>query len=281
MIDVREWIFINKSSNNGFNFKRFKIPTKLVDAYDGKKNDIIYINPPELCPICGSKEIAGKVKLPGLGGSFGEKQKYISVLMCKEHGQLAKKSNSPRFLYIMCILFISIFLLIRFLSELINNSIILISLAGILGGSGAFISLYILYKDIRFQGVLEDYIVLQYSNTDSIISIKRSDWAEEFKKLNEHYEDKLDLELVEEIKRKYYKNMKKFVIVISSLMIFLVISLILQLIIIVLPLTLILVILAFYFVGKDIQYRGIMNKMNAKDYGIWLKMLWKILIKKF
>ncbi len=270
MIEVRGWISINKSSNNEFKFKRFKIPTKLVDAYNGKKKDVIYINPPELCPICGSKELAGMVKLPGLGGSFGEKQKYISVLMCKEHGQLAKKSNSPRFLYIMCILFISIFLLIRFLSELINNSIILISLAGILGGCGAFISLYILYKDIRFQGVLEDYIVLQYSNTDSIISVKRSDWAEEFKKLNDHYEeDKLDLELVEEIKRKYYKNMKKFAIVISSLMIFLIISLILQLLIVVLPLTLILVILAFYFVGKDIQYRGIMDKMNAKDYGIW------------
>ncbi len=192
MIEVRGWISINKSSNNEFKFKRFKFPTKLVNSYDRKKKDVIYINPPELCPICGSKEIAGTVKLPGLGGKFGEKQKYFSVLMCKEHGQLAKKSNSPKFLYIMCITFISIFLIIRLLSELINNSIILISLTGILGGSGAFISLYILYKDFRFQGVLEDYIVLQYSNTNSIISVKRSDWAEEFKKLNEYYEDKLD-----------------------------------------------------------------------------------------
>ncbi len=115
---------------------------------------------------------------------------------------------------------------------------------------------------------MENFIVLQYSNTYSIISIKRSDWADEFKKLNQCEEDKLDLKLDEKIRKKYSKNLKKFIVIITTLISLLIISIIFQIVIIILPLTILLIILVLFFVGKDIEYRKKIDKMKANEYRI-------------
>lgn len=66
------------------------------------------------------------------------------------------------------------------------NIIILTWLIGILAVGGALILIYITNKDWDIHSDFEDYIVLQCSKTDySIISIRRTDWAEDFKRLNE------------------------------------------------------------------------------------------------
>jgi len=90
----------------------------------------------------------------------------------------------------------------------------------------------------------------------------------EFCKLNQCLEDKLDLELVKEIKEKYHKNLLMFEIILPVLIVGTVILVLLGQIIIVWYLIPIIIVLAILFVGRDIYYRNQIYKMKALDYWI-------------
>jgi hypothetical protein len=198
---------MKNSSDKEFQFKRFRIPTEFVSLPNGKVTNELAINPPKLCPICGSEEVTKKFKVKSSGRYQSNYKKFITVLLCQEHKRLRKQSK-------------------------------------------------LRYKHILFQ----------FYRDGSIFSIKRSDWAEEFQKLNDCEEDKLDLELAKRLYEKVKHSIFVFLIVGLISIIGTLISLILQL----QSLSNIIILLvtgAIFFFGIKIIYHEIkFELLKAEDF---------------
>ncbi len=258
---------ILKSKKEELEYTRLKITNNFVESSKIKKCNEIDIVAPTMCPICGSIEIAGEFKLNSIGGPVGAQKKFIRLKFCKNHKKWVEENKNKKIILPFFILFFSIIFLLFFLSAFFDNIIVLI--IGILGMIIIpFSWLYYAFKVTKYQRNLKNYIIMQYSEPESIISIKRSDWMNEFCKLNQCLEDKLDLELVKEIKEKYHKNLLMFEIILPVLIVGTVILVLLGQIIIVWYLIPIIIVLAILFVGRDIYYRNKIYKMKALDYWI-------------
>ena len=77
-------------------YTRFRIPNNFVITPEGKKTKEISISQPKFCPICGIYDPDGEFKL----NSQRRPQKFITVLMCKEHIKLAETGRNALFLSI-------------------------------------------------------------------------------------------------------------------------------------------------------------------------------------
>ena len=84
---------MKNSSDKEFQFKRFRIPTEFVSLPNGKVTNELAINPPKLCPICGSEEVTKKFKVKSFPGYKSNYRKFITVLLCKEHRRLRRVSK--------------------------------------------------------------------------------------------------------------------------------------------------------------------------------------------
>ncbi len=185
---------ITKLSENGLNFKRFVFLSK-VNATHKKTNKFeLSANIPEICPICGNKDIIGTIKIFNKGIfkiddrtiSITTAKKFINLNICKEHIYLTeinfKKENIILF---SSVLFCLIYFLI-FFDPLLTTIIITI------GGLYSFFSSEKKYTKLR---IIDENIYFNYLLEHSIISIRRSDWAEDFKKLNQCKEYKQGISL--------------------------------------------------------------------------------------
>ena len=195
--------------------KRFKISNNFVISPKRKKSNEISIVPPEICPICGSKEIAGDFKL------YPENtyKKFLSIFLCKDH----YKSSYLTSKFIggcPCFILIVILILAYFLTPLF--------LIFVIGGIAALIFIfYTLFKVMKFMDAINKNITLRFSSKESIISIKRADWANEFQNLNQCDEYIFDYNLTKESREKWIHStyqMIKFVVISSSMMIIFLIS---------------------------------------------------------
>jgi len=185
------------SNHNNSEKKRFKIPNKFVISAKGKKSNEISITPPKICPICGRKDVNGEFKLDS-------GRKFITVFLCNEHKELAEKRpyTIPMFLslisFVLCIIFMPIlFLLITIFITLIIFTIILTFFIFLL-----IFTSYKGFKAANYLNLIKEFINLKYFKKFSIVSIKRLDWTEEFNSLNQASEYKLDLKLIDELKKK-------------------------------------------------------------------------------
>ena len=57
------------------------------------KNQILIIAP-QICPVCGDKEVAGEFKLNSSG--IRNQKTFVNLLMCKEHIKWYDKSKNRR-----------------------------------------------------------------------------------------------------------------------------------------------------------------------------------------
>jgi len=192
-----------KSSINPLESKseiiRFKIPNKFVISHKGKRTNEISIVPPKLCPICGKKDAENEFKINTYG------RKFMIILLCREHSILAKKAQKPIPIVLSLISFILFIIFMPILFLLTNIFITLIVFGIIL----SFLIFYI-YKGARgtkHVDIILEYINLKYFKTLSIVIIKRMDWSDEFKILNLAKEYKIDLELIEELKKKKHRSL--------------------------------------------------------------------------
>lgn len=189
------------SNNNNFEKKRFKIPNRYISSPKRKERNEIKIIPPNICPICGKTNVDDKHKLKSRSYNF---RKFITIFMCGTHIQFNEKTKLLRllnFISIFTILLIISLLLLNIIPSSFTGSIIyliipiicvLLSFNLIKGG----------FKLTLIQNLENKYINFKFYRKYSIISIRRLDWANEFKNLNQTSEYKLNLELIEELKKK-------------------------------------------------------------------------------
>ena len=189
------------SSDNNSEINRFKIPNIFVSSPKGKKRNEIEIIPPNICPICGKTDVDKNYEIKSSSYNF---RKFITILMCSRHIQVKEKTNFSKLLH-----FVPIFIIL-FMISLLFLKIITISFTSL------FIFLIVPIICVSFtyniikggnklalnQKFINKYITLKVYRVYSIISIIRLDWAKEFKNLNQTSEHKLDLELIEVLKKK-------------------------------------------------------------------------------
>ncbi|TFG24680.1 MAG: hypothetical protein EU529_03510 [Promethearchaeota archaeon] len=192
---------MKKLSDNKSEKKRFKIPNRFVSSPKRKERNEIKIIPPNICPICGKTNVDEKYKLRSRSYNF---RKYITIFMCGTHIQFNEKTKFLRllnFISIFTILLIISLLLLNIISSSFTGPIIYLIIPIIC----ALFSFNIIkggFKLTWIQDLEKKYVNFKFYRKYSIISIRRLDWANEFKNLNQTSEYKLDLELIEELKKK-------------------------------------------------------------------------------
>lgn len=161
-------------------YKQIKILNEFKSPPKKFKKKEILINPPQICPICGNTEIAGnrllfnKVNWHDIM-RFGGGIKNIKVLVCSKH--LYEEKINFKFEYLL----LSIALLITILSLMFDFVVF-----GAIISFGIFIYTFYKYakKEMKMVKIV-DYIMFKSYPDYSVISIKREDWAEEFRALNQ------------------------------------------------------------------------------------------------
>ena len=185
----------NSSENNSEN-KKFRLPYRFVSSPKRKEHNEIIITPPKICPICGRKDVDGEFKLC----STKNGNKFITVLLCSEHKELSEKDQNmiPLCLSLISLLVISFFMPILFLLITVFMTFLIF----------AIVMIFFVFRTVKaFKGsnnisFVNKYINLKCFKTSYVLSIKRSDWIKEFKSLNQVSEYKVDLELIEDLKKK-------------------------------------------------------------------------------
>ena len=206
---------INPSLESKSEVKRFKISNKFAISHKGKKSNEISISSPKICPICGKENVDSEFKIKTYG------KKFMIVLLCKEHNDLAK-AQKPTPIVLSLISFILVILFMPILFLLTNIFITLIVFGIIL--SYFIFTIYKAVKGAKYLNLILEDINLKYFKTFSIVIIKRLDWADQFKSLNQAEEYNIDLELIEELKKKKLRSLINLgiivIIYISSVIIF-------------------------------------------------------------
>ena len=181
--------------------KRFKIPNKFGISHKGKRTNEISIVPPKLCPICEKTDVNVNYELRSRSYNF---RKYITILMCSKHIQMKKKPIFSKLLYLIP-LFIILLMVFIFITSILTTSITSLFIFLIIPIICVFIT-FIMIKDgnrlIMNQESINKYITLKSYQNYSILSIRRLDWANEFKNLNQASDYELDLELIQVYKKK-------------------------------------------------------------------------------
>ncbi len=189
---------ITKLSENGLNFKRFFFPSKIEPSQENKNQSKLLINIPERCPICGNKDIGGTIKIFNQGTtkrddrtiSIQRTNKFINLNICKEHSYLTKintkREGKIMIFFGLLFVFSIFFFFVALIFPVIGLIIFLI---------GALYSLSSVGKKQKKLEIIDENIYFNYLLEHSIISIRRSDWAEDFKKLNQCKEYKQGISL--------------------------------------------------------------------------------------
>ena len=215
---------MKNSSYKNNEYTRFQIPNNFVISPKGKETKEISVISPKICPICGSKDIFEKLKLEST-----DYKKFITIFMCEDHYKPYLSSNFKfacyPFFYVIAIL------ILAFILYELTSTLLIFGLGGIIAVA---VFGYKLYKRAISKDLLQKSIELRHSKKESIISIKRPDWANEFQKLNKFDDYSFDVDLAKYFENKWkqttYKFMKFLVITIAVMGISFIISLILQLI---------------------------------------------------
>ena len=196
---------ITGASNKELKFSRLIIFNEFISAPKrstiketliGSKKREILIKPPKICPICGSKEIAGELMInEKIRGISRDNPTYLEVLVCKEHQKL-KKINLKMIFLILFSIFICFFIMI--IISPFDSIIFIVGFCTTLA--------YLIFNLIKYQEdikLIEKFIIFEYFSERSVISIRNYHWAEEFKQLNSCDEFKGDLRLFEKLEAKY------------------------------------------------------------------------------
>ena len=175
--------YLNRVSKDKWRFKRFSFPSNLDSSQGKKHHSKLVVNIPERCPICGSKEIRGSIKIFNkeisqkdyITISIQRVNKFINLNICKEHIYLTEINFKKEYIILFSSALLGFFLIFYF-SPLLGAIIIII---------GVLYSLFSDDKKTEKIRIIDKYVNFDYFPEYSIISIKRSDWAEEFRKLNQ------------------------------------------------------------------------------------------------
>lgn len=164
-------MYENQTTKHKF---EIKIQNEINSFSKKYKKKEIFIEPPKICPICGSSEISNDRYLFNKS-KFNLSAKRINVLVCNKHIHDGSYQSFWEY-FIVFLILLSMFLAIIF--RVIIVFMILIGLLFIYSWSrfGAK------SKKVIF---IKDYLIFNYFPEYSILTIKREDWAEEFRKLNQ------------------------------------------------------------------------------------------------
>jgi len=185
---------ITNLSEYGLNFKRFVFPSKINPTHKKTNKFELSVNIPEICPICGSKEIRGTIKIFNKGISkiddrlisIQKANKFINLNICKEHIYLTEINFIKEYIILFSSVLFCFFYFLIFFDPILTTIIITI------GGLYSVINSEKKHTKLR---IIDKYINLNYLPEYSIISIRRSDWAEEFRNLNQSEEYKQGISL--------------------------------------------------------------------------------------
>lgn len=157
--------------------RRFFIYNPIIE-YQPKRIDI---NSPNICPFCGNRKIAGTFKIWNrLHSSF------INTFVCEEHLKLKMVFSWKVVLYYisliiaLCFLFFSRNLIAVFITLMVVSTLLIL-------GFG-----YIFIQEGKKNAFIKDFIKLETFKEGFVISVKKTEWAEEFKTLNSCLELKID-----------------------------------------------------------------------------------------
>ncbi len=186
-------LIITNLSENGLNFKRFIFPSKINPTHKKTNKFELSVNIPEICPICGNKEIRGSIKIFNKGISkkdyrtisIQKANKFINLNICKDHIYLTEINFIKEYIILFSSALLGFFLFF-FFSPLLAAIIIII---------GVLYSFFSDNKKRKKLRIIDKYINLNYFPEYSIISIRRIDWAEEFRNLNQSKEYKQGISL--------------------------------------------------------------------------------------
>ena len=171
------------------NFKRFVVPSKINPAHKKTKKFELSVNIPEICPICGSKEIRGAIKIFNKETSKRDERtisiqkanKFINLNICKDHIYLTEINFKKESIILFSSVVLGFFYFFIFFDPILTTILIII---------GGLYSVNSNEKKRKKLRIIDKYVNFDYFPEYSIISIKRSDWAEEFRNLNQNEEYK-------------------------------------------------------------------------------------------
>jgi len=165
---------ITGASNKELKFSRLIIFNEFISAPKrstiketliGSKKREILIKPPKICPICGSKEIAGELMInEKIRGISRDNPTYLEVLVCKEHQKL-KKINLKMIFLILFSIFICFFIMI--IISPFDSIIFIVGFCTTLA--------YLIFNLIKYQEdikLIEKFIIFEYFSERSVISIR-------------------------------------------------------------------------------------------------------------
>ncbi len=121
---------ITKLSENGLNSKRFFFPSKIEPTHKKTNKFELSVNIPEICPICGSKEIRGTIKIFNKGISkiddrtisIQKANKFINLNICKEHIYLTEINFKKEYIILFSSALLGFFLFFFFRSIIRSNN---------------------------------------------------------------------------------------------------------------------------------------------------------------
>ena len=181
---------ITNLSENELNFKRYVVPSKINPTHKKSNKFELSVNIPEICPICGNKEIRGTIKIFNKGISqiddrtisIQKANKFINLNICKEHSYLTEINFKKEYIILFSSVLFCFFYFLIFFDPILTTVIMTI---------GVLYTIFSNEKKREKIRIIDKYINLDYLPEYSIISIRRSDWAEDFRNLNECEEYKI------------------------------------------------------------------------------------------
>ena len=182
--------FKRRIKNEKFNLtserdRFYKILIRRQIKNKNNSKDLIFnINCPRLCPICGSSEIAGVLKIKNI---YSKLSIFTKINVCLEHLKLKKKENlsTKDWIYsINVLLSLIIFSTIAIITKIQFFLIFAFTLPIIFG---ILFIIPLVQNQIKNKKI-KKFITFEVFSEGSIISVKNEDWLNTFKKNNQSEE---------------------------------------------------------------------------------------------
>ncbi|MFX1258504.1 MAG: hypothetical protein ACFFAN_11630 [Promethearchaeota archaeon] len=166
----------------------------------------IEIKPPQICPICGlpptneNYKINSKFKFPSNSFKIG---------ICNNHFGLKLESARAKTILYLFAFSLLLFALLLLISDYYNYILLRSTSFIVVVTLCSSLCAYNIFEDFKETHIIRQYIFIESFKEGCVVSVKNPEWAEEFKKINQCTEIKIEpkeqLRACEKIEFKIYR----------------------------------------------------------------------------